>query len=189
MVIHLEAMKRRMEQARLWSRMQNALLELARERKLGGRFYWSGLPGMVEHPNRHYLPSLCGARTITIQGVEGPSRTDYNGVKQRRTEPSTEQRAVQRVYNTCRLCKRTRHWMRECEEPHNGYAGPYCKLRRDHPGFYKQRCKYPCRQVGQQGGTKRQWGKEAELMEEQGVGETIDIDMLVDNSKCLYISD
>jgi len=101
MVIHLKAMKRRMEQARLQSHVQNALLELACERKLGGRFYWSGLPGMVEHPNRHYLPSLCGACTITVQGVEGPSGTDYNGVKRRHTEPSTEQCAVQRVYNTC----------------------------------------------------------------------------------------
>ena len=79
--------------------------------------------------------------------------------------------------------------MRECEELYNGCAGPYCKLRQDHPSFYKQRCEYPRRQVGQRGGTKRRRGKETELMEEQGVGETIDIDMLVDDSKYLYISD
>jgi len=70
LVLQLEATKWRMEGARIQLRVQNALLELARAGDLRGRFYWSGLPGLLEHPNRHYLPSLCDACTITAQGSE-----------------------------------------------------------------------------------------------------------------------
>jgi hypothetical protein len=70
MVLQLEATKRRLEGARVQVHVQNALLKLACMGELWGRFYWTGLLGLLEHPNQHYLPSLCGACTIMAQGVE-----------------------------------------------------------------------------------------------------------------------
>jgi len=71
LVLQLEAMKKQMEDAQICSWVQHSLLKLMRGNKLKGRFYWSGLPGLSEHPNWHYLPSLCDAREITALGTSG----------------------------------------------------------------------------------------------------------------------
>jgi len=45
-------------------------MELACRRELWGHFYWLGLPGLLKHPNRHYLLVLCNVQTIIVQGIE-----------------------------------------------------------------------------------------------------------------------
>jgi hypothetical protein len=75
-------------------------------------------------------------------------------------------RAEQRTFNLCRLCDKTGHWIRECKEPHTACYGPYCQVCRDHPGFYRQACLFPKRQVGKRGTGKCK--HEADTTAEEG---------------------
>lgn len=188
-VIQYEATKRRMEQARVRSRHQNALLGLARDGQLRGRFYWSGLPDMVEHPGRHYMSPLSADQAVTVHGAEEGRDHPITGVKRRRTGQTAEQKAVQRYYNVCRYCQEPGHWLHECETPHNGCKGPYCGVRRSHANYYKQLCKFPRRQVGQRGETKRGHRKKTQVSEKLWNEDAIDVDMLLDDTNCINISD
>jgi len=189
MVIHLEATKKRMEQARLCLHIQKALLELAWEKQLQGRFYWSGLLGMVKHSNRQYLPSLCKAHTVTVHRVDKGNQVSRGKNKQCCADHANESHTIQKVYNMCQLCKKTRHWVWECDAPHNGCQGPYCKLRHDHPRFYRQRCKFPQRQVGQCRENKCKHEKDIELPNKRWARDAIDVDTLIDQTDSVYLSD
>lgn len=158
LVTQLEGTKRRMEDARLHSRTQAALIELAHARELKGRHYWPYIPGVLEDPGRHDVRELRTASTDVKN--EGTSQSDDScpgGVKTKGCI-SPNYRAIQRTYNVCRLCGEMGHWIRECETPHVACRGPFCQLRRDHAGFYLSDCAFPRRQVGRRGKGKRKMG-------------------------------
>jgi hypothetical protein len=179
--IQFEATKHRMVAARLRSRTQAALENLAYGCELQGRFYCPPLPGLVENPRRYYDRPLPIAQTITEQGIELGREKESDGGFKRHGCASHDYRAMQCAINVCRLCGNPSHWIRECEQPHNGCRGPYCELRRDHPMFDFQRCVFQKRQVGQRGTGKRKRDKEGEeedLTKRQKIEDEVDERMM-----------
>lgn len=185
-VVNLDATKKRMEAARASSRVQFALTDLARMRQLRGRFYWPDIPGMPEDPNRHYTRAP-GERTARDEYEEDRLREGVvDNPAGRLGCISADYRATQQAYNVCRLCERTGHWIKDCEEPHTACAPPYCDLRSDHPHFHMQECRFPRRPMGKRGSGKRKREGADEgpnkIRDQKNVAEA----MIVDDASSLF---
>jgi len=126
------------------SHVQNVLLELTCSQELWGRFYWPRILGQLEHPNWHYIPSLCDAHTIAVEGFV-PAKTTLENGNKNIDEVFTRGRAIQRASNICKYCRKNGHWQKECEEPHRNCQGPHCQLQRDHAYFDVWPCPFPKR--------------------------------------------
>src|SRR5216683_3996784 len=179
MVMQLEATKGQMEKARVRARIQQELSELVQNRELRGKLYWPGLLGIPEHPNRHYLPLLLSTYTVTNQNTNTGEAGSGAKRPQCRGCTSSEYRATQRVYNVCRLCQKRGHWLRECKEPHSACKGPYCQLRKGHPSFDKQDCRFPKRQMGQRGLGKCKCEEDSDAPQQDFIKDNEEIDMLI----------
>ncbi len=190
LVLQLEATKKRMEGAWMCSRVQNILLELTHSWELWGRFYWPRIPSLLKHPNQHYILSLCDACTITVEGLVTAKVALEDG-KENTDDVFTRGQAVQHAGNVCKYCGKDGHWQKECKEPHNNCKGPHCQLWRDHANFNMWPCAFLKRQVGQRGKGKCKHEPEPDAPCKRSVNmeEPIDINMLINDGACLYISD
>jgi len=172
------------------SHVQNILLELTCSQELRGRFYWPGIPSQLEHPNWHYIPSLCDAHTVAIKGFASAKTMPENGNKNK-DEVLTRGRAIQCISNVCKYYGEDGYWQKEYEEPHRNCKGPHCQLQRDHINFNTWPCPFPKRHVGQRGKGKHKCKEEPYAPHKRAANmeEPIDIDMLINDGACLYISD
>jgi hypothetical protein len=61
-------------------------------------FYWPRIPGQLEHPNWHYIPLLCDAHTVAVEGFV-PAKTMLENGNKDRDEVFTGGRAIQHASN------------------------------------------------------------------------------------------
>jgi hypothetical protein len=162
----LEASRQCLKYGRVRTRVQEAMTEIVDARATGGWYYWMGLPGRPEHPNRHYLPGA--ERTWRAQGPEETANDDRElEVKVDLNDPLVcKKRIVAEVTENrqhrhkCHWCREKGHFNKACPIPHIKCVG-VCDVPVDHANFSPVFCKLPHKKRKGQGHLQ---GKAAKIL-------------------------
>jgi hypothetical protein len=132
--LEVEGCKRRLKEGHAVERVHQAVIQLANSRVVGGRFYWQGLPGIREHPNRLTFPPH---RRENDLAREACIPLDYRAalLKSAKDAGMTTRRRT----NLCKWCGITGHFFKDCPTPHAKCYGK-CYVRTDHVHYEPQLC-------------------------------------------------
>src|SRR5712691_7653039 len=128
------ACKDRLKAGNARARVQQAVTQLTNSRVVGGRFYWQGLTGVREHPNREAFPPYRREQDIAREACMPLNHRA--AVIRAATEAGM---TTHRVTNDCRLCGLKGHFLKDCPTPHAKCSGK-CHVRLDHSHFMPPFC-------------------------------------------------
>ena len=132
----LEACKARLIDGQAGPHVRRMLEAMAREGRLGGSWYWPGIPGREQHPGRHYFAYMkreAGETPPLSWGEEPQTFT------QRQMESVEKSLRTRRGRNRCRLCRVKGHFQKDCTTPHCKCRG-VCKIPSEHKWYWPQTC-------------------------------------------------
>ena len=138
----LDETRRRLEAGQARPRVEREMVRLAQQQQLGGRFYWMGLPGMPEHPNRHYLPDYLRRRNEEQQEEWGLAPKEPETPPARKKRVALETLSTRQKRHRCRWCRMKGHYNKACPVPHLNCSGR-CKVPKDHAFYIPSFCELP----------------------------------------------
>jgi len=138
----LDETRRRLEAGQARPRVEREMVRLAQQHELGGRFYWMGLPGMPEHPGRHYLPDYLKKRNQKQQEEWGIVPPEQETPTVRKKRIALETLSVRQKRHRCRWCSQKGHYNKACPIPHIHCAG-VCKVPNEHAFYAPPFCELP----------------------------------------------
>jgi len=142
----LDECKNRLIAGRARSRVERAAIDLARQGKVGGRFYWPGLPGFPEHPG-HFpqvrREGLVKARTGHWSEKKQEKWVEDWGLNKRRNQ------------HQCKWCGKKGHFNKDCRAPHTGCRA-HCKVPGTHRNFQNEKCARSHNKTGKPGRPKQE---------------------------------
>jgi len=148
----LEASRQRLTYGRVRTRVQEAMEDLVKARAAGGRYYWMGLPGRPEHPNRHYLPGTERRWAVAQEreessGNSGEQEEEIPEPLIRKKRLALEAIEARKKGHKCRWCKVRGHFNKACPVPHLNCSGR-CEVPQDHAYFFPKFCELPNKRRG-----------------------------------------
>jgi hypothetical protein len=138
----LDETRRRLEAGQARPRVEREMVRLAQQQELGGRFYWMGLPGMPEHPNRHYLPDYLRKRNEEQQEEWGLAPKEQETPAVRKKRVALETLSTRQKRHRCRWCRMKGHYNKACPVPHVNCSGR-CRVPKDHAFYIPSFCELP----------------------------------------------
>jgi len=129
-----DACKDRLKAGHARARVQQAVTQLANSKVVGGRFYWQGLTGLREHPNREAFPPYRREQDLAREACLPLNHRA--AVIKAASEAGMEAR---RKNYYCRLCGLMGHFMKNCPTPHSKCQGK-CHVRTDHSHYEPPFC-------------------------------------------------
>ena len=135
LINEIEACKTRLKDGHAREHIHQAVLQLTNSNAVGGRFYWQGLPGLNEHPNRLVFPPYRHEQDLAC---EADSAINHDAAIRRVAQEALLR--TRKRETLCRWCGLTGHFFKDCPAPHTKCRGK-CYVCNDHAYFKPQYCR------------------------------------------------
>jgi len=133
--LDIENCKRRLKEGHAVERVNQAVRQLTNSNVVGGRFYWQGLPGVREHPNRLTFPSYRREQDLNREAC---LPLDHRAALMKSAQDAGM--STRRKMNLCKWCGNMGHFFKDCPTPHTRCKGR-CYVRTDHVHYEPQFCR------------------------------------------------